>query len=63
MGFKEYISDVRIKNACEMLLNSSKSVTDIAFDCGFYDSNYFGDAFKSIKGMSPNKYRKNAEAM
>lgn len=60
-GFKEYIINVRIKNACTLLLETDKSITDIAFECGFNDSNYFGDAFRNVKGMSPNKYRKNKE--
>ncbi len=62
-GFKEYIMHVRIKNACRLLLETNKSITDIAFECGFNDSNYFGDAFRHIKGISPNKYRKNKETI
>lgn len=58
-GFKEYIINVRIQNACDLLLNTNKSITDIAFECGFNDSNYFGDAFRKAKGISPHKYRKN----
>lgn len=57
-GFKEYVVNVRIKNACRLLLETNKSITDIAFECGFNDSNYFGDAFRHVKGVSPNKYRK-----
>lgn len=58
-GFKEYLVGVRIKNASNLLLTTDKTITDIAISCGFNDSNYFGDAFRKIKGMSPNKYRKN----
>ncbi len=42
-----------------MLLNTNQSITEIAEKCGFNDSNYFGDAFRKVKGVSPNKYRKN----
>ena len=62
-GFKEYIVNIRIKNACRMLLETDMSITDIAFECGFNDSNYFGDAFRHVKGVSPNKYRKNKETI
>lgn len=58
-GYKEYLISVRIKEACDMLLNTDKTITDIAFECGFNDSNYFGDAFRKAKGVSPHKYRKN----
>ncbi len=61
--FKEYLVNVRIKNACTLLLDTNKSITDIAFECGFNDSNYFGDAFRHVKGMSPNKYRRNKETI
>ena len=37
---------------------SDMSITQIAENCGFDDSNYFGDCFKKIKGMSPREYRK-----
>jgi YesN/AraC family two-component response regulator len=57
-GFKEYVINVRVQNACRLLLETNKSITDIAFECGFNDSNYFGDAFKRVKGVSPNKYRR-----
>ena len=58
-GFKEYIINLRIQNACRLLLETNKSITDIAFECGFNDSNYFWDSFRKIKGISPRKYRKN----
>lgn len=61
-GFKEYLLNVRIKEACRLLLETNKSITDIAFMCGFNDSNYFGDAFRRIKGISPNKYRHGRDA-
>ena len=60
-GFKEYMINIRIKKACELLLGTDKTITEIAFECGFNDSNYFGDAFRRVKGVSPHKYRKNAE--
>ena len=62
-GFKEYLIGVRIKEASNMLLTTDKSITEIAISCGFNDSNYFGDAFRRIKGVSPHKYRKNNGAV
>lgn len=58
-GFKEYLINIRLKKASLLLLESNKSVTEIATCCGFNDSNYFGDVFKKAKGMSPLNYRKN----
>lgn len=62
-GFKEYLQNIRITNAERLLIETDKPVTEIAYECGFSDSNYFGDAFKKIKGTSPLKYRKIKEAL
>ena len=58
-GYKEYLNNIRIQEASALLLDTNKSVTEIALDCGYNDSNYFGDVFKRVKGVSPMKYRKN----
>ena len=57
MGFKEYLTGVRIKNARDMLENTDKSIATVANDCGFTDSNYFSSAFKNVIGIPPKKYR------
>lgn len=57
--FVQYLTFVRIKESIKLLVESDKPITEIAFECGFKDSNYFGDLFKKHIGMSPLKYRKN----
>jgi YesN/AraC family two-component response regulator len=57
-GFKEYLTNIRIREASRLLLTTSKSITEIAEACGFGDGNYFGDAFKKIKGVPPRVFRK-----
>ncbi len=57
-GYKEYLTNIRIREAAGLLLNTSKSITEIAVECGFGDGNYFGDAFKKIKGVSPRVFRR-----
>lgn len=57
-GFNEYLNNVRIKMATNLLMETQLSITEIATFCGYQDSNYFGDVFKKIIGISPNKYRK-----
>ena len=44
-----------------MLLETNRAITDIPLSCVFKYSNYFGDAFRHVKGVSPNHYRKNRE--
>lgn len=62
-GYKEYLNDVRLKEAARMLLETECSVTEIALACGFSDGNYFGDLFKKEKGISPRTYRKNPQIL
>lgn len=57
-GLREYLVNLRIQRACELLLSTSLSITEIADRCGFNDSNYFGDAFHKAIGLSPRDYRK-----
>ena len=58
MGFKEYLNFVRLRHAQTALLTTSSSITDIALENGFNDSNYFKDLFKKVYGKSPREYRK-----
>ncbi len=55
----DYIIRVRIRHAKELLSAHAPalSVTEIAFRCGFEDSNYFSRQFRRIVGMSPRVYR------
>lgn len=57
-GFNEYLNNIRVKIAINMLVNTKHSITEIAVYCGYQDSNYFGDVFRRIVGVSPSKYRK-----
>lgn len=58
MGVKEYLSFLRLKQASMELLSSDASITEIALNCGFTNSNYFKDAFKKMYRLSPREYRK-----
>ena len=54
-----YLNKLRLDVATQMLKNSpEKSITDIAFDCGFSSSQYFATAFKKQHQVSPSHYRK-----
>ncbi len=57
-GFKEYLNSVRIKHANQYLLDTDMSVCEIAYACGFNDSNYFSTSFRRANGMPPLKFRK-----
>ena len=54
---RQYIIAYRLKLAKKLLEESSKSVNEIAEDCGFNDPSYFTKTFKSAFGMTPKDYR------
>lgn len=54
----KFINKVRIDNACEMLINTHATLSEIALDCGFYDHSYFTKIFKNQMSMTPIQYRK-----
>ena len=55
----DFLLNVRLTKAKELLSNSKKSVGKIAEECGFTSANYFGLIFKQKEGISPMHYRKN----
>lgn len=56
--FTEYVQMTRIRNAQQLLLNSSEKITDIAAQCGFASFSQFNRIFNKQSGMSPSAYRR-----
>ncbi|MBQ8341899.1 MAG: helix-turn-helix transcriptional regulator [Clostridia bacterium] len=58
-GFSEYLTALRLQKAETMLRGGGKPrVTDVAFACGFNDSNYFCEKFKALYGFPPSTLKK-----
>ncbi|MGN1082640.1 MAG: AraC family transcriptional regulator [Candidatus Avispirillum sp.] len=55
--FIEYLNTMRMLRAQKLLTKTSKSITEIAFECGFNSSNYFATVFRKYVGITPLKYR------
>lgn len=58
LGVHQYLTFIRMQHAALELVSTNDSITEIAFRCGFSDSNYFKDAFKNLYGVTPSRYRK-----
>lgn len=54
----QYLCNVRIETAKDMLLHTDKKIGSIAEECGFGNFNHFLRIFKSKTGVSPSAYRK-----
>lgn len=52
-----YIAEIRLKNACRMLVDTEATVISIANICGFNNISNFNVQFKNMFGMSPLEYR------
>lgn len=57
INFREYINALRVDRACSLLYDSSLSISQIAYLCGFGNLRTFHRAFQARCMMSPNKYR------
>ncbi len=57
--FSNYLSDVRIGTASRLLVETTRPINDIAFECGFDNISNFNRTFKRYKGESPREYRVN----
>ena len=54
----QYIQEVRINMAKEMLTNTTKSIKEISFELGYENKDYFFTVFKKLSGYTPVAYRK-----
>lgn len=59
VGAMEYLTQIRIKNVCDRLIQTDKSTSEIAFECGFKNLSNFNRCFKRLVGITPREYRKN----
>lgn len=55
----EYIIDIRIGSAARMLVDSTNTVAEICYDCGFNTLSNFNRLFKRKKGCTPKEFREN----
>lgn len=60
-NFIEYLTDVRLRNARELLTNSQLSIKEICGESGYSDPNYFSRIFKKYEGVTPSEFRERLE--
>jgi len=53
-----YLLHFRIQKAKSLLYNYKLSIAEVAYQCGFNDSNYFSRQFHRIIGVTPSVFRK-----
>jgi AraC-like DNA-binding protein len=53
----DLMREARVKRACQLLTQTDKNISDIAYACGFTDPKYFSRSFRQSTGLSPTEYR------
>jgi signal transduction histidine kinase/ligand-binding sensor domain-containing protein/DNA-binding response OmpR family regulator len=54
----EFIRDIRLKRAAQLLTTGELLIKEVAYMTGFTDSRYFGECFKNKYGMTPAEFKK-----
>ena len=54
----QYLRQLRIQKAAELLEGTDQSVSEIGALCGFQEMSYFAKTFRELKGCTPSQYRK-----
>lgn len=57
----EFIKEMRVKKAAELIVSTDNNMSQIAYMVGFNDSRYFSKCFKAHYGMTPTEYRANVK--
>ncbi|MFA9464890.1 MAG: AraC family transcriptional regulator [Velocimicrobium sp.] len=57
-NFTEYITEIRVQNAKQIIVKTNMDISDVAVEVGYSDLKYFSKLFKKITGVSPSEYRK-----
>jgi AraC-like DNA-binding protein len=60
-SFVEYLNEVRVSNACKLLIETDMGISEIAYECGYKTASNFNQLFKKLTGTNPKEYRKKTE--
>ena len=60
VGFLDYLTEVRMQAACELLADPLRPTAEVAGMVGYEDASYFARAFKKKTGLTPTQYRRQA---
>ncbi len=53
----DYLTNVRIERAKQLLLSTDQNCTEICFEVGYNNQSYFTQTFKRLVGMTPRQFR------
>ena len=63
VNFNKYLTEIRMKEACRLIANTGKKISEIANLTGYSDIKHFQYTFKKITGNSPQEFRRNIKSI
>lgn len=60
--FTDFVNQVRVNRACQLLMESDRYISQICYEVGFNNVANFNRRFLDIKGMTPSEFRKQVES-
>lgn len=61
--FSDFVAEVRIRQACKLLVETEQSIESICYDCGFNTLSNFNKQFRALMRDKPSAYRKKFMAL
>lgn len=55
--FPEFVNELRVGRACNLLMENNLNITEVAYECGFTNISNFNRQFLRLKGLSPREFR------
>ena len=56
--FSDYLREMRVGEACDLLQNTDLPITDVCFSVGFNNISWFNRCFMESKKVTPREYRR-----
>jgi len=60
-SFTDFVNQIRVSKACQLLTETDKYISTICYEVGFNTVANFNRRFSELRGMTPTEFRKNAE--
>ena len=61
--FMEVVNELRIAQVCRLLAETDRTISEIAYECGFESLSNFHSQFRTVMKMPPRKYRERIAAI
>jgi AraC-like DNA-binding protein len=55
--YTQFLNEIKIGNACKLLVDDNQSISQICFEIGFNNFTHFNSQFKRIMGLTPREYQ------